>query len=164
MDYLPKPETVKQLPKFEPRGHQGIFMGYYLQPGGQWKHEFMIFPLARFVDYDYARPRNLTELRPRRTQEAKLNGPLVFPLKEKYDIMKRTLPLTILRDASVYEHGGDDAGAAPGEPDADEPVTQDAFDSMLKLWKLFDRFGLGEVVHQATEWDQRSRKLSLAMA
>ena len=28
VDYLPKPETVKQLPKFEPRGHQGIFVGY----------------------------------------------------------------------------------------------------------------------------------------
>ncbi len=79
VDYLPKPETVKKLPKFEPRGHQGIFLGYYLQPGGQWKHEFLIFPLERFIDYEYARPRKMTELRPRRTMEAKLNGPVAFP-------------------------------------------------------------------------------------
>ena len=65
----------------------------------------MVFPLARFVDYDYARPRKLTELRPRRTMEAKRNGPITFPLKEKYDIMKRTLPLTILREAAIYDDG-----------------------------------------------------------
>ena len=44
VDYLPKPETVKLLSTFEPRGHLRIFMGYYLQPVGQWKHEFLIFP------------------------------------------------------------------------------------------------------------------------
>jgi hypothetical protein len=43
--------------------------------------------------------------------EAKLNGPITFPLKEKYDIVKRTLPLTILREAAFYEIGlaNDDA-------------------------------------------------------
>ncbi len=92
VDYLPKPEQVKLLPKFEPRGQQGIFTGYYLQPGGRWKHELLVFPLSRFVDYDFTRPRKLTELRPRRTMEAKLNGPVAFPMKETYDIMKRTLP------------------------------------------------------------------------
>ena len=82
VDYLPKPEQVAKLPKFEPRGHQGIFVGYYLQPGGMWKHELLVFPLSRFADYDYERPRNLNELRPRRTMEAKLNGPISFPFKE----------------------------------------------------------------------------------
>ena len=62
VDYLPKPEAVKKLPKFEPRGHQGIFVGYTLQPGGEWKSEFMVFPLERFVDYDYARPVSYTSL------------------------------------------------------------------------------------------------------
>jgi hypothetical protein len=113
VDYLPKPEQVKLLPKFEPRGQQGIFMGYYLQPGGQWKHELLVFPLSRFTDYDFTRPRKLTELRPRRTMEAKLNGPVTFPMKEKYDIMKRTLPLTILRAASFYEDGAADGSEAP---------------------------------------------------
>ncbi len=114
----PQTETLKKLPKFEPRGHQGIFLGYYLQPGGIWKGEYAIFPLERFKDYDYERPRHLNDLRPRRTMEAKLNGPISFPLKEKYDIMKRTLPITILRDASVYGGGDDDDdGAAPGGDD-----------------------------------------------
>ena len=31
--YLPDPDIVKALPKFEPRGQVGVLMGYYLQPG-----------------------------------------------------------------------------------------------------------------------------------
>ena len=37
VDFLAKAETVKALPKFEPRASVGIFVGYHLQPGGQWK-------------------------------------------------------------------------------------------------------------------------------
>ena len=37
VDYLPKPEVVRAMPKFEARACQGIFVGYYLQPGGECK-------------------------------------------------------------------------------------------------------------------------------
>ena len=50
VDYLPKPETVKQWPKFEPKAHQGIFVEYYLQPGGEWKSEYLVLSLSRFLD------------------------------------------------------------------------------------------------------------------
>ena len=44
VDYLPKPEVVRAMPKFEARACQGIFVGYYLQPGGEWKGEYLVFP------------------------------------------------------------------------------------------------------------------------
>jgi len=43
VDFLPKPEAVKAMPKFEPRATVGIIVGYYLQPGGEWKGEYMVF-------------------------------------------------------------------------------------------------------------------------
>ena len=35
VNFLPKPETLKALPKFEPRGQQGILVGYRLHNGGK---------------------------------------------------------------------------------------------------------------------------------
>ena len=46
-----------------------------------------------------------TELHPVRTMEAKLVGPITFSMKPKYDLVKRSLPLTIIRPAEFYEGG-----------------------------------------------------------
>ena len=48
VDYLPKPEVVKAMPKFDGRGIPGIMVGYYLQPGAEWKGEFQVFPKDKF--------------------------------------------------------------------------------------------------------------------
>ena len=102
VDYLPKPEVSRAMPKFEGRACQGIFVGYYLQPGGAWKGEYLVFPMGMFQDYDYEEPRRLTELHPVRTMEAKLVGNMSFPMKAKYDLLKRTLPMTIIKPAESY--------------------------------------------------------------
>ena len=85
------------MPKFEARACQGIFVGYYLQPGGKWKGEYLVFPLGLFDEYNYEEPRRLTELHPARTMEAKVTELISFPMKPKYDLVKRTLPLTVIR-------------------------------------------------------------------
>ena len=41
------------MPKFEARACQGIFVGYYWQPGGEWKGAYLVFPLGIFDDYNY---------------------------------------------------------------------------------------------------------------
>ena len=69
IDYLPKPEVLRAMPQFEPRGCQGIFMGYYLQPGGEWKGEYLVFLMGLFDDYNFAEPRKLTKLHLVRTME-----------------------------------------------------------------------------------------------
>ena len=108
VDFLPRPDTVKAMPKFEPRANQGILVGYRLHNGGKWAKDFLVFPLKYFEGYDYARPRNLLELTPITTRECTLAGSKVsFPLKERYDMFKNTLPslhdLCIIRDASHYD-------------------------------------------------------------
>ena len=103
VEFLPKPDAVKAMPKFEPRANQGILLGYRLQPGGVWARDYQVFPLSYFVDCDYSRPRNLIELLPITTQEVKMIGEPTFPLKPRYEIFKRTLPLCIIRDAVEYD-------------------------------------------------------------
>ena len=55
VDFMPKAEVVAAKPKFEPRG-------YYLQPWGRWKGEYLIFDRECFVDYDFGKPRKLMDL------------------------------------------------------------------------------------------------------
>ena len=90
------------MPKFEAPACQGIFVGYYLQPGDEWKGEYLVFRLGMFDEYNYEEPRRLTELHPLHTMEAKLTELISFPMKPKYDLVKRTLPLTIIRPAEFY--------------------------------------------------------------
>ena len=62
VEFLPKPDAIRAMPKFEPRSNQGILVGYRLQPGGEWAKDYQVFPLAYFTDYDYDRPRGLRQL------------------------------------------------------------------------------------------------------
>ena len=47
--------------------------------------------------------------------EAKLTELTSFPMKLKYELVKRTLPLTIIRPAEFYDHGNavDVSGETP---------------------------------------------------
>ena len=86
VSFLPKPETVRALPKFDPRGQRGIIVGVRLHSGGSWAKDYQVFPIRYFDDYDYNKPRSLLELVPVTTQEVKLaQGEVVFPLKAAYD-------------------------------------------------------------------------------
>ena len=112
VDYLPPDVTLKAMPKFEPRANTGILMGYHLQPGAAWKGEYLVFPRERFVEYDFEKPRRLTELRPVRTVEVKITDSVPqFMMKPLYDAARRTLsPQTIIKvnDAADDTHDDDD--------------------------------------------------------
>ena len=46
--FLPPPHLVKKLPKFGARGVPGIFVGWYLHSGGEWKREYIVCDLRDF--------------------------------------------------------------------------------------------------------------------
>ena len=80
VSYMPKPETVKALPKFDPRGSRGIIVGCRLHSGGIWAKDYLVFPVRYFDDYDFDKPRNMMELVPITTRELKeVQGEVVFP-------------------------------------------------------------------------------------
>ena len=55
--------------------------------------------------------------------EAKLTELISFPMKPKYDLVKRTLPLTIIRPAEFYQHG--DAVDVSGETTTTDVAIED---------------------------------------
>ena len=119
--FMPKPETVKALPKFDPRGQRGIIVGCRLHSGAKWAKDYLVFPIRYFDDYDYSRPRNLLQLIPVTTQEVKpVEGETTFPLKANYDRYRNfplsQLPACILRPA----HDPTDDGAFPDKEDSED--------------------------------------------
>ena len=129
VDFLPRAETVRALPKFEPRAMVGLFAGYYLQPGGQWKKEMLIFPKDRFDDHDFETPRRLNNLIPARIREVKVTDPIPqFMMKEGYDRARRTLApktiITIRKDCPTTEEMlSEDYVPAEQPPDEDDQGT-----------------------------------------
>ena len=119
--YMPKPETVKALPKFDPRGARGIIVGCRLHSGGVWSKDYLVFPVSYFDEYDYDRPRNLLELVPITTQEMKpVAGDVIFPLKAMYDKHRcfPKLPACMITpaepsDCDEFEDKGDSEDADP---------------------------------------------------
>ena len=113
VNFLPRPDTVRAMPKFEPRSQPGILVGYRLHRGAIWAKDYLVFPLHYFVDYDYNRPRNLTELVPITTQECSVslqNGSVFFPCKHNYDLFKHSLP-------RLSQHGCIIRDVDNGDPD-----------------------------------------------
>merc|ERR1712127_288431 len=85
-------KKVKEVEKFGLRASVGVLVGYHLQPGGLWKHEYEVFRKSDFEDFDFTKPRSLNELRPVRSQEFALTDRKPqFMLKAPYDVARRTL-------------------------------------------------------------------------
>ena len=40
------------MPKFGPKAVPGIFLGYFLQPGGRHRNDYLVAALSDFVDMD----------------------------------------------------------------------------------------------------------------
>ena len=108
----------------EPRGQQGILVGYRLHNGGKWTHDYLVFPIRYFDEYDYSRPRQLLELTPVTTQE--LNpvmdpdeGRLYqFPLKRAYD-QYRSFPKALIPPCIIPSFAEDDCDECPDKPDSE---------------------------------------------
>jgi hypothetical protein len=45
VDFLPPKPVLERLPKFGPRGTPGIFLGYYIHPGGHFRGEYLCITL-----------------------------------------------------------------------------------------------------------------------
>ena len=125
VDFMDRPNHVKELGKFEPRASIGLFVGFHLQPGGRWSKEHCVFRKRDFEQFDFTKPRTLNELRPVRTQECKITTAVPeFMLKAPYDVARRTLSqhALIRIDEPVLDQDVvvDEAPAAQEDP-PDEP-------------------------------------------
>ena len=55
VDFKSTVEETKKLPKFSPQAVPGVFLGYDLSPGGQWKRVCLVAALDGFRGADFTR-------------------------------------------------------------------------------------------------------------
>ena len=89
MDFKPSP-IQGAVAKFAPKAVPGIFLGYVLQPGGLWKGDFLAAKLSDFASGDTDEWRTLPIHRIREVVPPE-SGEWVFPLKEAYDRLRRSI-------------------------------------------------------------------------
>ena len=101
-----------------------------------------------FENYDFDRPRSTIELHPVRTMDVTVTGDIFFPMKKKYDLLKRTVPLTIICPATSH---GSDEDAVAGEKSSSARGSGDSiFDNMIP------GSGVDRPVDEATKTDDKT--------
>ena len=116
-------------PKFAPRSEFGLFAGYFLQPGGLWKGEYLVISFEQLT-------KATGRIEMKRVRECALTpGPITFPLRTVRDIevdkdlraaseqLDRFEPV-IEGEVLELADGELDDGGAP--PDSSAPLESDA--------------------------------------
>ena len=76
VSYKRHPPAIKQSNKFDPRGEEGLFIGWHFNPGFGFHGDHLVVPLAPFLEDLDAAPNVI------RTRDISiLDGPFVFPLR-----------------------------------------------------------------------------------
>ena len=94
VDFQQIPERVRAQSKFAPMSIPGIFLGYHLRPGGEWKGEYVCMGIEDLKDIDLAINSAKKHYREQKTMEVTLpkgQEEFKFPLKEKYEVVNRSV-------------------------------------------------------------------------
>ena len=102
-----KIDPASKAPKFGPVSKPGIFLGYRLEPGGQWKGDYYVADLEHFRN-GFSRPSVHQVKRIWRNPEEGY----VFPMLAAYERLTREVQLL-------------DTGEGKGLPKADAPIEPD---------------------------------------
>ena len=90
--FKPSPNRDDTL-KFGPKGHLGVFAGYFMAPGYKWSGNYLVWELKGFHQADLRADASKYHQRtpePHVTQVVMLpEGDLQFPLKERYEKINR---------------------------------------------------------------------------
>jgi hypothetical protein len=93
--FEPAPTKNLTVGKWKEPSRPGAFAGYRVHPGYTWKGEFLCWDLTDFVDTDLSKAVRTLGPRIRNPHVTKRrlrwNGPLVFPLKARYEVINNTL-------------------------------------------------------------------------
>ena len=114
VDFIQIPSLTQAQSKFSPRAIPGVFMSYFLRPGGIWRGEYCVADLKEFSSVDLRRDSAPNKVKVQRVRDVTVpkGKPFEFPLKSKYDSVNRSLSIQ------------DDAALDPEEYVA-QPVEED---------------------------------------
>ena len=101
------PERTKKQTKFSPRAIEGVFLGYHLSSGGQWKGDYYVAKLSDFKNVDLSRENRRIRVSTQRTSEVSMiltDGVFTFPLKRAYDAYNREIAPPVVPDVSAVSY------------------------------------------------------------
>jgi hypothetical protein len=116
VDFLPRDKQ----PKFGNTSIPGIFLGYFLLPGGRWKQDFMVSPLSEWTTVDPRNGRKADGTIPAvlRTNQCKLTDKTpIFPMSKRKQYIERDLDGIAEETSKTWKWDADDKDYVHAEPD-----------------------------------------------
>ena len=121
-------QNVTDASKFAPKGEDGIFLGYHIQPGFIWRQEYLVAPLKG--SRDAIENDDLKVIRAKRMELP--IGDVIFPLLES-EVSDRRPPS--LDDQNCFVQDAGCKGLQPVDDAPDSPDLDDIFDSGIDLYE-----------------------------
>ena len=121
-------QNVTDASKFAPKGEDGIFLGYHIQPGFIWRQEYLVAPLKG--SRDAIENDDLKVIRAKRMELP--IGDVIFPLLES-EVSDRRPPS--LDDQNCFVQDAGCKGFQPVDDAPDSPDLDDIFDSGIDLYE-----------------------------
>ena len=91
----------EQAHKFDPKGIPGVFAGYEIAPGVNWRRQYMAWALSDMTkqNYSFNAKTIIDKLRhPHLTEKIEVHLPLTFPCKDIYEKVNTTLEGLAVKD------------------------------------------------------------------
>ena len=105
VEFLPSPAILRKFPKWGTKSQPGVLLNYGTQPGGIWKKDYQVAILADF-QAGVKRPQVHTIMEV--TVNKNAEGEYTFPLKDRYEKLRTTVPIKSDKHIPIEEQGGED--------------------------------------------------------
>ena len=150
----------EQAHKFDPKGIPGVFAGYEIAPGVNWRRQYMAWALSDMTkqNYSFNAKTIIDKLRhPHLTEKIEVHLPLTFPCKDIYEKVNTTLEGLAVKDRLegspdfLEDHQDDD-------DDDEDDNDGDGGDDKPKKGKITNR-----VEHQEEEFNRMMEEMDIKL-
>ena len=121
-------QNITDASKFAPKGEDGVFLGYHIQPGFIWRQEYLVAPLKG--SRDAIENDDLKVIRAKRMELP--IGDVIFPLSESEVSVRRPPSLD---DQNCFVQDAGCKGFQPVDDAPESPDLDDIFDSGIDLYE-----------------------------
>ena len=150
----------EQAHKFDPKGIPGLFAGYEIAPGVNWRRQYMAWALSDMTkqNYSFNAKTIIDKLRhPHLTEKIEVHLPLTFPCKDIYEKVNTTLEGLAVKDR--LEGSPDFLEDQQEDYDGDEDDDDgDDGDDKPKKGKITNR-----VEHQEEEFKRMTEEMDVKL-
>ena len=149
----------EQAHKFDPKGIPGVFAGYEIAPGVNWRRQYMAWALSDMTkqNYSFNAKTIIDKLRhPHLTEKIEVHLPLTFPCKDIYEKVNTTLEGLAVKDR--LEESPDFLEDQQDDDDDGDDDDEGDGDDKPKKGKITNR-----AEHQEEEFDRLMKEMDIKL-